>query len=382
MGIKIECVRDDAGFLALEEDWNNLLSQSKVNSIFLTWEWCSVWWEHFKDSRQLYVLTAREEDSNAIVGIAPLIIQPKSFYPQFGKNQIKISTPIKSLSFIGSNRAAPDHLDFITLADDDSAAVQAFTDYLHNVKPDWNIIDFRGISSSSLIPSILLSGISTSKVYQAQAEIPIIDLPDTWDELYANYNKKQRQNIRRRERRINEDFPDRITHKRIDDPEEIQPLIEKILDFGRETRGELSESSGPEFSRISTFFVEIAKTFLSQNWLRLFTLSIDDEIIAVQNMFLYREKVYSFQKGYSPEYATYSPGNIILVRNIQELINEKAKMVDFLRGEHEYKLRWASRLDTNSHIILAIDALGSAFLKIFQAGRKLRAALPNRKEED
>ncbi len=117
MGLTIECVRDVGGFLALEEDWERLLQQSKVNSIFLTWEWCSVWWQHFKEGRQLYVLTAHDEKTNAVIGIAPLMIQPKSFYPLFGKNQIKLATPIKSLSFIGSNRAAPDHLDFITQAE-------------------------------------------------------------------------------------------------------------------------------------------------------------------------------------------------------------------------------------------------------------------------
>ncbi len=98
-------------------------------------------------------------------------------------------------------------------------------------------------------------------------------------------------------------------------------------------------------------------------------------------MFLFKEKVYSFQKGYSPEYSNYSPGNILLVLNLQELIGEKAKMVDFLRGEHEYKLRWASRLDINRNIILASDPLGSLFLKII-SGReeaKGRAAQQRRR---
>ncbi|MEM2970472.1 MAG: cellulose biosynthesis protein, partial [Candidatus Bathyarchaeia archaeon] len=57
-------------FLALEEDWNNILDKCD-HTIFSTWYWLSNWWKHFGNGKKLLLLLAQE--NNEIEGIAPLM---------------------------------------------------------------------------------------------------------------------------------------------------------------------------------------------------------------------------------------------------------------------------------------------------------------------
>src|SRR5215831_13382028 len=46
-------IKDNASFYALRSEWDALLSENLVNTIFLTWEWLYEWWNSFGQSEQL-----------------------------------------------------------------------------------------------------------------------------------------------------------------------------------------------------------------------------------------------------------------------------------------------------------------------------------------
>src|SRR4051812_23026407 len=59
-------------FDTLQHDWNELLSRSAWDNLFLRWEWIHTWWKHFSSHRQLFIWTITREDR--LVGIFPLYI--------------------------------------------------------------------------------------------------------------------------------------------------------------------------------------------------------------------------------------------------------------------------------------------------------------------
>jgi len=377
MNLTIECIRDENRFQSLEIEWNYLLELADADSIFLTWEWCSTWWDHFRESRQLLILTAREEQTGTLRGIAPLMIQPISIFPRIRNRPIKIKMPIKALSFIGSNGASPDHLDFITHPDFANEVQDLLLNSLLNFKKEWDVIQFKGISSPSSIIKTLIDKLSPGRYHLEESGTSIIDLPDTWEELYNQFNKRLRKNIRRQTRRFDEDFQGRVEHELVTNPDEIEPLIEKVVIFGRETRGEPVLRQTEELIQLDTFFVAISKRFFSKGWLRLFSLSIDQEVISIENIFFYNNKCYSYQTGYDQEWAYYSPGNRIFVLNIQNLINQKVSLLDLLRGNHEYKRRWATNFIPNSNILISCTPVGYLYLIFYKFGKKLKARFSN-----
>lgn len=60
------------GFAALKSEWNLLLQRSRYNTIFLTHEWQTTWWECLGEG-DLWIVAFRRSDTNELVGIAPFI---------------------------------------------------------------------------------------------------------------------------------------------------------------------------------------------------------------------------------------------------------------------------------------------------------------------
>ena len=67
--MRTEVYTDATGFAALRQEWNPLLHDSTSDTIFLTWEWQSIWWEHLGEG-ELYLVTMRDGDH--LSGIAPM----------------------------------------------------------------------------------------------------------------------------------------------------------------------------------------------------------------------------------------------------------------------------------------------------------------------
>ena len=56
----IEIVKTEKEFLALREQWNDLLSRSPVDTVFLTWDWLWSWWESYaKPADDLHIILIR-----------------------------------------------------------------------------------------------------------------------------------------------------------------------------------------------------------------------------------------------------------------------------------------------------------------------------------
>ena len=73
--LSIEILTTDYKFYELKNEWNDLLSNSSSDSIFLTWEWVSTWWKYFHSNSAPWIITARHPDTNQLLGIAPLVIK-------------------------------------------------------------------------------------------------------------------------------------------------------------------------------------------------------------------------------------------------------------------------------------------------------------------
>jgi CelD/BcsL family acetyltransferase involved in cellulose biosynthesis len=90
------------------------------------------------------------------------------------------------------------------------------------------------------------------------------------------------------------------------------------------------------------FHREVARSFLENGWLRLRVLRFERRIIATQYAFTYRRRVYYYVGGFDPEFATWSPGTLIIAESIGAAIGEGAESFDFLRGAESYKYIWGA----------------------------------------
>ena len=70
--IEIVRVKDLGSFQKLKEEWGNLVNNSAHINANLTWEWVNIWLKYFHHEGKLWILLARDDQTQKLIGIAPL----------------------------------------------------------------------------------------------------------------------------------------------------------------------------------------------------------------------------------------------------------------------------------------------------------------------
>jgi CelD/BcsL family acetyltransferase involved in cellulose biosynthesis len=105
-------------------------------------------------------------------------------------------------------------------------------------------------------------------------------------------------------------------------------------------------------SRVCAWHREALPALLGSGTLRLFALSLNDEIIAALYALLdpptrSDRTLYFYMTAYSIRHAKLRPGTVLMALAAEPAAQEGARMVDLLRGDEPYKQLWqAQRVPT------------------------------------
>ena len=297
-------------FDGLDSDWRAIQSKVTYSSIFSSPEWSRTWWEHFGNGSRLY-LGSVKTDSRTI-GIAPLVIRENA------------------ACFIGSIDLC-DYLDFIIEPGEEENFFKALLDNLTGegittldlapLKPD-------SPSSAILVNTAKNLGWETS-ITQEDVSL-VLDLPNSWEDYLKLLSGKQRHELMRKMRRLNE--AGEINFRSTD--RNTAAEMEIFLRLFRESREDKAEFLTPQREK---FINSIAAAMSTVNSLRLNILEINTSPIAATICFDYQNDVYLYNSGYDPEYGWLSVGVISKALCIKDSIQRSKKRFDFLKGDEKYK---------------------------------------------
>ena len=62
--MKIVAINDEQGFDQLSDSWNQILLAYDEATVHSTFEWLRTWWDHYRGTRKLLILVARQRRSN------------------------------------------------------------------------------------------------------------------------------------------------------------------------------------------------------------------------------------------------------------------------------------------------------------------------------
>jgi CelD/BcsL family acetyltransferase involved in cellulose biosynthesis len=246
------------------------------------------------------------------LGIAPLMITKDIGY------------------FIGSTDVC-DYLDFIVAPNN---AEPFFKILLQNLRQE-------GISNLQLAPLRPDSTVFTEmavvaeklgwKVTHSQIDVTVeMNLPSTWEKYLENLTSKQRHELRRKLRRLDEEGE--VTYNTTGEANNQD--ISTFLRFFRDSRADKAEFM--TFARES-FFKDITKTMADQKILEIGLLEIDSKSTAITMSFNYKNNVYLYNSGYDPQYAGLSVGLLSKALCIKHSIEKDSGKFDFLKGGESYK---------------------------------------------
>lgn len=305
-----------------------------LDSVFATWQqadgilswdcifvvpaWLKTWWHSFGHSDALYLFSVRHADRT--IGIAPL---------QRSDHTVRL---------IGDENVC-DHLDFIVAPE---ASARFYRIVLKSLKQDGiKRLDLGLVRPDSSVMTQLLpvaekAGYNIScQGRDISYELP---LPGSWDDYLSILRGKERHEIRRKLRRLNE--AGRINYRLVDDFFGINEEMETFLKLFRANRSDKAEFMN---DRMVAFFKELAASLSKIGILKLFFLDLDERPVSGTLCVKYHSTMYLYNNGYDDRFNSLSVGLLGKLLSIKESIQSGMRTYDFLKGAEVYKRRLGGR---------------------------------------
>ena len=294
--------------------WLDRKSPLEWDCLFVLPDWLKVWCNVFSDKSSPYITAVRDKEE--LIGVAPLMV----------KGEVA--------SFIGDPDVC-DYQDFIVAPGRGREFFETLIDHLQQqgiVSLDLNMV--RG-DSRVLTELVAVAKSLKCEVSCEPEDVTLeLDLPSSWDKFLGKLTGKQRHEVRRKLRRLNEAGD--INYRLVEDFAQVMDEMETFLTlFG------LSRSDKAAFmtSQMAKYFRSLAETMAKANLLKMYFLDLDGTPAAAVMCFDYNSTIYLYNNGYDGQFSSLSVGLLSKVLTIKDSISKGRKKYDFLKGTEEYKHR-------------------------------------------
>ena len=315
----MDCSVTREGFDSLTSYWTDSSHRLKWGSIFVLPPWLAVWWREFQPKTELYLSVVRQ--GNEIIGIAPLQIAGEK------------------ACFVGSADVC-DYLDFIVSPGREADFFNVLLDDLG--RKGVNYLDLHHLRPDSTVLTHLVDIVRERKheVHCREEAVSLeIDLPATWEEYLAALAKKQRHEVRRKLRRLEE--VSGVAYRCVQvSEEEVGGYMDDFLRLFA-----LSREAKANFmtAQKESFFRTLAGAMAEIGLLRFGVLELDALPVAMTMGFEYDGVLYLYNSAYEPKYNSLSVGVLSKVLCIRESIRRGLRKWDFLKGAETYKYQLGGR---------------------------------------
>jgi len=332
----------------LSQRWNELLSKSNADTIFLTWEWLFSWAESYLDEkRTLCILTVSKDDE--IVGIAPWYIQHLNIGP----------LTVKQIQFLGTPEAGSDYLDVIIKKGQEKAVTHCLYEFLlKDASRRWDCCTLQDIPSNSLFLLHFLSKMEDDGKY---AEIsrgsfcPAVILPKKGEDLFSNYSSHRRLQYRRHLKILKSKGDLNYSSY---NGENLGQALEDFCAF-YEAKNEKHDKT------VRPFLSRYAARSRTGNILHADLLTSNGTLIAGLLNMKYGDTLSQYlmavDKGHNPQI---SVGNILVGMCLSKTIDDGYRVYDFLKGPEPYKFHWAEGGRSSINLFFYKRNIGSAYLAV------------------
>jgi len=327
----VERIADAPTFTGLRDEWNELVSSSGADTLFLTWEWLHSWWRHLADARRLALVTVRRD--GRLLALAPLAVRP----PSLSRLQ-----PIPALEFLGTGTAGSDYLDVIVRRGEEGEAVAALAEHLAVRTPMLELSHVHSGASVAADLAARLGGHGWTSATSTVNVCPFIPLSGhTWASYLDSLGSAHRYNVQRRIRNLDKQFDVRFERAHTEDERRAAlALLVELHNRRWDPRGGSESFATPA---LLAFYDEVSRLALARGWLRLYVLRLDGRAVAALHGYAYGGAFLFYQAGFDPDFAKQSVGLVTMGLAIKSAIEEGLNEYDLLHGDESYKFQWAPK---------------------------------------
>ncbi len=300
-------------------------------------------WQHYCQGQPLRLFVV--EHSGSVMGILPLYEQRVRLFPGIG---------IRVLRLIGTGGdTQPDYLGPLLEPACADAAATALAEHLLKARRDWRVILISDLVEESPFRRAMLAACHAkpSALSDTISARPIVvHLPQSWDDLLAEFSSHRRSTIRYARRKAESKYGTRFFVAT--DPEQIGPLFDELAQLHRMRFTAKGESHVFRSIEFLGFHRDVVTHCARLGWIRFYGLKAEGKTIALLYCYRFRNQVFYFQSGFDPAFEKLRPGFLLLGYAIEHAIGEGNESFDMMRGEHDYKTQWSRQQRTTRSLTL------------------------------
>ena len=321
----------------LETAWAAPLSLSPgVHSVFQTYAWNVCWWNAFRGSDELFVILGYV--GSRLVAIAPMTISTGKGLLGQARNHVR---------FLGSRNHASDYCDFI-VDPEVPHAVHALLDEMSVRTGRIHRMDLSNLPGHSPNRARILEYLKSRNTRVAvdfQADAPVRVLGDH----QADSKAANKSSLKRHTK-----FFEKSGNLRFHSCRSENEILGFLDIFFEQHISRWAQSGSPsQFSDPAQqgFYRDLVRAAFPQGWLRFDVVMFNETPLAFHFGFEYQGRFIWYKPTFDVQYASRSPGEVLIKFLLEDAIRKGLQEFDFTVGSESFKYRFANRIRYNERLI-------------------------------
>lgn len=363
-GARVRILRDIGQLREIAADWDELNRESESPSIFLTWPWIEDWLATIGAGRSILTAVVVNGDGE-LLGAAPFYLT---------RMKLARTVTFNCLRVLGDADSGAEYPDVLVRRGMDATVLPLMRDALASTD-GWDLVWLPNMAGwtgaaqrfDALFPS------DSCHAHRRPCEFAARDLPATFDEFMRGLSGNMRSSVKRQNAKL--ESAHKVTFEICRNATELPRFRDSLYDLHqRRWASEGRDGAFVRNSAMKAFYDKFSATALKLNALRMFALSIDGEIRAVQYGYAFGGAFLQLQEGFDPA-ADSGAGNALRTRVFDACIQEGLTHYDFLGEFTEHKRRWGAVSRMGEDRLVGRKKLKNAVLfkrPVWPTGRYLR----------
>jgi len=320
-------------------EWDDFV-EDVCGDIFMTYDWCRVWWKYYGENRNLRLFIFRSDDE--LVGIVPLFFEKIWLGPVFVR-----AVKIVGSDFTLSQFSLPIRDNFFKEVTDE------LSNKLHVLK--WDIIHIGPIAGRynsfvELKECLRLSFNSCAEVESSEKGVQTyFDLAENWEDHLSTLSKRERGDVRRNYRYIAKIFDD--TDKPIQtiaaDSNNIEEMFGAFATMHKAHWNMLNKAGHfGDWPGSFDFHYEMSRIQLKRDRLRLFKIVDGGVCLGYEYDYKCGQNYFEILNARirDDRFKNISLGKIAFSEQAKKAIDEKVSSIDSMRGKYDHKIKMGGKL--------------------------------------
>lgn len=323
---------------SIAPEWNQLWDQSAVSLPTVRAEGVAAWVRRFGDNN-LYIPTVWHGEQ--LVAALPLVKQ------RFKKIFRGLAMTSNGWGISGDLLLSPTF--------EPRLLCEQIIEQIEQAPAEFVVLDEIAISEKRW--QSLVTALEHSELVVRIAEshaIAVTDVFQDWESYQKSWSSNHRHSVKKAIKRLSQVGSVSATcHRKFVDPSRLEKLV---TDCFKVEHSSWKGKQGTSAIACSTldYFLEEARIVSSQRRLDLWTLTLDEKVIAFEYCYNSKGTVHSNKISFDPAFSKYSPGNILrFYQHEYYQQDEQTKLFDMMGVTCKNKAKWATRTYPTARVTAA-----------------------------